>query len=93
MSEMLGKMYTPEMTKILDRMETVLIEKPKPTQKKQTVEGQPRLLEFKCNAILLKKIVSKTIKVDSEVTLDDMLLHDMNNNDDTYDIGTIDFND
>jgi hypothetical protein len=28
-----------------------------------------------------------------EVTIEDMVLHDMNNTDDTYDIGTIDFND
>lgn len=28
-----------------------------------------------------------------EVTVEDMILHDMNNNDDTYDIGVIDFND
>jgi len=50
-------------------METELIEKEKPKQKKKTVEEQPRLWEFKCNAILLKKIVSKIIKVDSEVLI------------------------
>ena len=34
------------------------------------------------------------IKVEScDVTVEDMVLHDMNNNDDTFDIGTIDFND
>ena len=30
---------------------------------------------------------------DDEVTIEDMVLHDMNNENDTYDIGTIDFND
>ena len=50
-------------------METELIEKEKPKQKKKTVEEQPRLWEFKCNTILLKKIVSKIIKVNDEILI------------------------
>ena len=48
-------------------METELIEKieEKPKKKKKAVENN--LWEFECNAILLKKIVSKIIKVNDEV--------------------------
>jgi len=44
--------------------EAKLIEKEKPKQKKE-----PKLWKFQCNAILLKNIVSKIIKVDNEVMI------------------------
>lgn len=37
-------------------------------------------------------IIADDTQYDDEVTVEDMVLHDMNNNDDTYDIGVIDFN-
>ena len=37
--------------------------------------------------------VTKQTQLDDSVTLEDMILHDMNNDNDVYDIGAIDFND
>jgi hypothetical protein len=40
-----------------------------------------------------KQVTEKPTLVDDEtVTVEDMILHDMNNDNDTFDIGAIDFN-
>ena len=39
------------------------------------------------------RTISKEVAKENDVTVEDMVLHDMANSDDVYDIGRVDFND